>query len=316
MKKKMLWKTVSLVSAVVLAASGAIMNMPAGNVSADADGTVEENEVAPSQRFKEVRFEKGAPFSDTPDANDDYVYMDEYLNYLIGMLGDSSTSTGIQAYSLDNEPALWSSTHPRVQKEPISCIGLMEKSISLAKVVKKMDPGAEVFGPALYGYMAFVSLQGAKDWDQIKSENGYRWYIDYYLDEMKKASDEAGVRLLDVLDLHYYTEQRGACGERSCSHYDNPDCVRARFDSYRSLWDDSFVENSWITDTGAEFLPLLPNVFESIEKYYPGTKLGFTEYDFGAGDHISGAIAQADALGTFAKYGVCFATLWQNGISS
>ena len=34
MKKKMLWKTVSLVSAVVLAASGAIMNMPAGNVSA------------------------------------------------------------------------------------------------------------------------------------------------------------------------------------------------------------------------------------------------------------------------------------------
>ena len=283
-----------------------------GYVSADGNGEVSEDEAAPSARFKEVKYRKEAPFSDMPDTEDDYVYMDEYLNYLIKNLGNSGSETGIQAYALDNEPALWKGTHPRIQKNNTLCSELIEKSVELAGVVKEADANAEVFGPALYGYMAFVSLQDANDWKTIKKDNDYRWFIDYYLDEMRKASDAAGTRLLDVLDLHYYTEQKGACGERSCEHYDRDDCIRARFDSYRSLYDPDFKENSWIGDNGAEFFPLLPNIQQSIDKYYPGTKIGFTEYNFGAGDHISGAIAEADALGTFAKYGVYFATIWQN----
>ncbi len=238
-----------------------------GYVSADGNGTVNEDESAPSARFKEVKYRKGAPFADTPDTGDDHVYMDEYLNYIISHIGDSTTATGIQAYALDNEPALWSGTHPRIQDRPVFCSELLEKSVELASVVKEADANAEVFGPALYGYMAFVSLQNAKDWNHIKTEKGYRWFIDYYLDEMKKASDEKGYRLLDVLDLHYYTEQRGACGERSCEHYDRDDCIKARFDSYKSLYDPDFKEDSWIADTGAEFFPLLPNIQQSIDQY-------------------------------------------------
>ena len=33
--------------------------------------------------------------------------MDEYVNYIIRTLGNSQSDTGIQGYSLDNEPALW-----------------------------------------------------------------------------------------------------------------------------------------------------------------------------------------------------------------
>ena len=127
---------------------------------------------------------------------------------------------------------------------------------------------------------------------------------------MKKAGNSSGKRLLDVLDIHYYTEAKGECGERSCSHYDNDGCIKARLDSVRSLYDENYRENSWITDTGAEFLPLLPNIQQSIDKYYPGTKLAFTEYNFGGGDHISGAVAEADMLGIFAEYGVYFAAIW------
>jgi hypothetical protein len=49
---------------------------------------------------------------------------------------------------------------------------------------------------------------------------------------------------------------------------------------------------------------------EWVNTYYPGTKIGITEYSWGAESHISGAIAQADVLGIFGREGVDLATFW------
>lgn len=280
----------------------------AGYVSSAKKGEVPEDAAAPSEYWYEVKSSGGA--SSQPDTSDNVVYMDGLLSRLTETLGKSDTENGIKAYALDNEPALWSHTHPRVHGKPVTCAELIDKSKELASVVKDIDSGAMVFGPALYGYAAYDSLQGASDWKTYKSANGYRWFIDLYLDEMRKAEDEGGRRILDVLDIHYYTEAKGACGERSCGHYDNDDCVAARLNSVRSLYEEGYRENSWIIYTGAKFFPLLPNIEQSIEKYYPGTKLAITEYDFGGGDHISGGVCEADTLGIFAEHGVYFASLW------
>ncbi|MCM1308809.1 MAG: glycoside hydrolase [Butyrivibrio sp.] len=281
-----------------------------GYVSSDKTGAVKEENAAPSEYWNVVENRKDGELSLEPDKEDGVVYMDEYLNYLISKLGKSDSETGIKAYALDNEPSLWQYTHSLVQGEALTCAELLEKSVDLASVVKDADGGAEVFGPSLFGYSAFDSFAGAPDWQKLKRDNGYRWFIDCYLDGFRKAEEESGERLLDVLDIHYYTEAKGACGERSCRHYDNDDCIRARLDSVRSLYDETYREDSWITDTGAEFFPLLPNIEQSIDKYYPGTKIAFTEYDFGGGDHISGAVAEADMLGIFAEHGVYFASIW------
>ena len=280
-----------------------------GYTASDKRGSVTEKFAAPSDYWVPVINRKNSEFSLEPDKNDNAVYMDEYLNYLFNKIGKSDGG-GFNGYALDNEPSLWKNTHSLVQKVPLSCSELMTKSIDLASLVKEYDSGADVFGPSLFGYSAYDNFAGAPDWEKLKEDNNYRWFIDYYLDEMSKAEKNCGKRLLDVLDLHYYTEAKGACGERSCNHYDNDGCVRARLDSVRSLYDESYSEDSWITDTGAEFFPLLPNVQQSIDKYYPDTKIAFTEYNFGGGDHISGAAAQADTLGIFAENGVYFATLW------
>lgn len=282
----------------------------AGYVSSDKNGSAGEEYAAPSEYWNKVINRKDGELSLEPDKEDGVVYMDEYLNYLISKLGKSDSETGIKAYALDNEPGLWRHTHSLVHGEALTCEELIQKSVDLASVVKEADEGAEVFGPSLFGYSAFDSLAGAPDWQQLKKDNGYRWFIDCYLDGMHKAEEENGTRLLDVLDIHFYTEAKGACGERSCRHYDNDGCIKARLDSVRSLYDADYREDSWITDTGAEFFPLLPNLEQSIDKYYPGTKIAFTEYDFGGGDHISGAVAQADMLGIFAEHGVYFASIW------
>ncbi len=282
----------------------------AGYVSADFLSTVKEEDTAPSARWNKVEFRKGSAFADAPDKEDGVVYMDEFVNYLVNTLGDSQSENGIKGYSLDNEPALWQGTHPRVHPEKPTCAEIVEKSRELAKAVKDVDAHAEIFGPALFGYGAFTSFSGAPDWDQVKQNGDYRWFIDYYLDEMKKAEDETGVRLLDVLDVHFYTEAKGKCGIRCCDHYDDRDCVKEILNSPRSLWDESYKEDSWITDTGAEFLPILPNLQQSIDKFYPDTKLAITEYDFGGRGDICGSIAEADALGLYAKYGVYAANLF------
>src|SRR5262249_44259477 len=56
---------------------------------------------------------------------------------------------------------------------------------------------------------------------------------------------------------------------------------------------------------------LLPLLAGKIASGYPGTTLAFTEYNYGAGQHISGGIAQADVLGIFGRDGVFAATQWQ-----
>jgi len=283
----------------------------AGYVAADSNGTVTEEETAPSDRWKEVKLMKGSALSLTPDTTDGYVYMDELVYFLTNKYGSASTSKGIKAYAIDNEPALWSFTHPRIHPEQTTCSEILEKNVELSKVVKSIDPAAEVYGAVLYGFAAYNDFQSAPDWTSVKGK--YRWFLDYYLDNMKKASDTEGKRLMDVLDLHWYPEAQGGGIRITTSDVTNIDCNQARLQAPRTLWDSTYKEDSWIAQWCSQFLPLIPNVKTSIDKYNPGTKLGFSEYSFGADNHITGGIAQADVLGIYGKYGVYSANIWGGG---
>lgn len=276
-----------------------------GYVAADKNGKVSKKQKAPSGRWKKVEIRKNGELSLNPDTNDDVVYMDEYVNYIISKLGDSTTSTGIQGYSLDNEPALWNNTHSLAHSSSVKMNELISKSIELAKVVKDADSNADILGPALYGIPAYDSLDNEEsknegddeNWSKIKSENGYNWFIDYYLDEMKKASDEYGSRLLDYIDIHYYSE---AC-----------DVPSKLLQASRTLYDSSFKENSWISSKYQDILPLLPKLQESIDKYFPGTKIAISEYNFRkSGNTIYEGIAEVQYLIAFAKNNVGIATYW------
>lgn len=283
-----------------------------GYVAADANGTVMEAEAAPSARWKEVRACKDGAFSLTPDATDDYVYMDEYVNYLVNTLGDATTPNGIQGYNLDNEPGLWQETHPRLHPAQPTCEELVAKNIEFASAVKAVDPKAEIFGLTLYGMGTYLSLNDAPDWLNTYSAQ-YDWFLSYYLDQMAKAEEEYGQRLIDVIDLHYYSDikgQNGECRVTNCMDSSHTECIAARLQAPRTLYDETFVENSWIGQWFQSYLPLFPKIHESIDTYYPGTKHSVSEYNFGGGDHISGAIAEADALGVFAENEIYMAALW------
>ncbi len=289
-----------------------IVTLPmAGYVAADKSGTVTTGQVAPSSRWKAVSNTKPTAFSLTPNANDGTVYADEFVNFLVNRCGSAATANGVRAYSLDNEPDLWAHTHARLHAAQPTCVELVTRSTDLAKAVKRVDPAAETIGFVSYGFNGYYSFQDAPDWTAEKATGSYRWFVDYFLAKMKVASDTAGVRLLDVLDVHHYTEHNaGGVRVSDGTDFSNIDANKGRIQAPRALWDASFNENSWIKQWFSEFYPYLPNLKAAIATHYPGTKLAITEYNYGAESHISGGLAQADALGIFGRDGVYLANLW------
>ncbi|HEX8702802.1 MAG TPA: cellulase, partial [Myxococcaceae bacterium] len=72
------------------------------------------------------------------------------------------------------------------------------------------------------------------------------------------------------------------------------------------MWDPDYVDDSWIEDR----VRLIPRLRQWVDTHYPGTRIGITEYHWGAENHINGATAQADLLGIFGREGLDLAVRW------
>ena len=295
---------------VTLPLQGWVSSLFFGNVSATAP---QRDHFFPSSPRK-----GSAPLT-SPSTTDGVVYQDELVHWIDVNypLARTDPKRPIH-FSLDNEPDLWSSTHAELQRGAVTYAGLISKSIDLAAAVKDQLPGALVYGPASYGWAGYLNLQSAPD-------AANRDFLDTDLAAMKTASEAQGRRLLDVLDLHFYSEVYA--GNTRINQADNSAPVAAaRVQAPRSLWEGSYVENSWINGccvnvTAGDGQPgvapvgvdLVPRMLGKIAARFPGTRLAITEYDHGGADHISGAVAQADTLGIFGRSGVYAASHWPEG---
>jgi hypothetical protein len=79
-----------------------------------------------------------------------------------------------------------------------------------------------------------------------------------------------------------------------------------RNQSTRVFWDTNYVDPSWINSV----IMLIPRMKNWVAAYYPGTRIGVTEYNWGGEGNINGATAQADILGIFGREGLDLATRW------
>jgi hypothetical protein len=249
-----------------------------------------------STRFQQNRPTKGAAFSTTPDVNDDFVYQDEFVSWVKGTYPNARV-----LFSMDNEPDLWSSTHAEVHPAAVTYAELWQRNHDFARAAKAVWPEAEVLGFVSYGFNGYVTLQNASD-------AGGRDFIEWYLDQARTAETSDGMRVIDYLDLHWYPEAQG--GGQRITDGTSQAAIVAREQAPRSLWDATYDEVSWVRDYLGVPIDLLHRLQAKIDAHYPGTKLSFSEWNYGGGDHISGAIAVADVLGVFGRDGVDLATYW------
>lgn len=237
----------------------------------------------------------------------DPAFVQGWLQHLIGQFGTAG-SGGVQFYCFDNEPMLWNETHRDVHPADVGYDEISSRTIAYAAAIKQADPAAMTLGPVLWGWSAyFYSAKDREDggaWWDTRSDrraHGDVPFIEWYLQQMKQYEDNQGVRLLNYLDLHYYPQSNVAlqpAGDLATQ--------ARRLRSTRSLWDATYVDESWI----AEPVRLIPRMRDWINTHYPGTKLAITEYNFGGLEHINGAVAQADVLGILGREGVDLAALW------
>ena len=271
-----------------------------GYVSADSNGPLLNSEVAPSDRWIKTYNHKGSEYSLVPDKTDDAVYIDEYLNYIINYYGKAAFG-GVSAYSMGGDAFVWAKEYPLAAGN-FTVDEYISKNISLAETIKKSDSNALVIGGGFGSLESCVSFPENSGWNKYKNE--YSWFIDFYLDRICQESGTKGSRLIDVLDVKYFPDEKTSYGMSIISENSN-EANKLRIQSVRALWDGSYTNDGEYK----EFYPLLPTLQASINEYYPGTKLSLTEYNFGGGGNISGGIAQVEALGCFAEEGVFLACL-------
>jgi hypothetical protein len=235
-------------------------------------------------------------------------FVQGWIDHLVGRYGTAANG-GVRFYDLDNEPMLWRDTHRDVHPTPTSYDEMRTRAYAYAAAIKASDPSAQTLGPVVWGWTAY--FWSALDWapggawwnnPQDRLAHGNVPFVEWYLQQMRDYEQQHAVRVLDYVDVHYYPQASGV----ALAPAGSAATQALRLRSTRSLWDASYVDESWI----GEAVRLVPRMHEWVSADYPGTKLAVTEYNWGALDSVNGALAQADVLGIFGREGLDLATLW------
>lgn len=211
---------------------------------------------------------------------------------------DKKRGRSVHMYILDNEPMLWNTTHRDVHPEPATYDELLERTIAYGTAVRQADPDAVIAGPAEWGWTNYFNsaadtAPGGNKKD--RKAHGNVPLLAWYLKKLNEYEKQTGTRVLDVVDVHFYPQGDGiGFEERGAT---DPDTSARRIRSTRALWDPKYKDESWIDDK----VELIPRIKRWIAENYPGRGLSIGEYNFGATGHMSGGLAQAEALGRFAE---------------
>jgi hypothetical protein len=294
----------------------------------------------------------GAPYPASPNLTDGVVYTDEHLAYMMSKFPGVDITAAGQAGQLlvgiDNEADLWEYNFPMLQNgsgdtltvsdvtaNAPSCVPngtngstaigqrvtgpeFTQRLITFATQVKKIAPEATIVGPAHFGYDGWMC------WHELVSQwsDLGNWFMDDFLAAVRTASTAAGVRLLDIWDMHWYPQATFNGVTVSALDNDASPLTAAEIDAIvqgpRSYWDTTYDEGSWITSVyhlnGPAYM--LTRLQAHIASGYPGTGLGVSEYFPGGLNHISSGLAVVDSLGVFQRMGIALAAMWPLGSNS
>ncbi|HEY1663565.1 MAG TPA: glycoside hydrolase family 44 protein [Verrucomicrobiae bacterium] len=253
-------------------------------------------------------------WNDPTDANfpTNVLFEQGYVQHLMSNWG-SSTNGGVRYYVMDNEHSIWFSTHQDIHPVGPTMQEIWSKMLATASMVKSNDPNALVIGPEEWGWPGYLYSGYDQQWSGQRGDynptdypdraaNGGWDYIPWLLNQFHQyALTNNNQRLLDYLTVHCYPQENNVSGDAVDTATE-----LLRNQSTRVFWDTNYVDPSWINS----IIMLVPRLKNWAATYYPGTKTGVTEYNWGAEASINGATAQADILGIFGREGLDLATRW------
>lgn len=224
------------------------------------------------------------------------------LDHWFGDNGLGYDSTYYRYWNMDNEIEIWSGTHDDVMKEQIPAEEFMQLYFKVAKAARAKFPGIKLVGPV-----------PANEWQWYRYGNdGIPWngkkycWLEYFILRIAEEEKTSGIKLLDVLDIHYYPGSSDAT--KLVQFY------RVFFDRnyvYPEANGVKTVNGGWDNNQTKEYI--LGRCSDWLVKYKGaehGVKFGVTETGLNTNDANVQASWYASTMGEFMKNGVEIFTPW------
>ncbi len=247
------------------------------------------------------------PLLDQPGINDPpgSVYRNQWAAALASAFGTSP-----HFYNMDNEIDIWGSTQRDVHPNPTAYNEMRDTFVTEARNLKGWDPKAMRFGPVSCCWWFYWN--GANSTD--KGAHAGVDLLPWWLNEVYWEDKQAGVRSVDVLDVHAYPDGP----DTSTWTVAQDQALTARI--YRDYWDPTYVsESGSINQNWATFLQpnktipfRIPRIRATANMIYPGTPVSFTEWSaaFAGESDFSTALGDADAYGILGRERVYLGSRW------
>jgi hypothetical protein len=224
------------------------------------------------------------------------------MNYWFGAKGLGLNKDKIRYWNMDNEPEIWSGTHDDVMPVQLPADDFMQKYVTVAKKARAIYPAIKLVGPVV-----------ANEWQWYNWNNkpisadgrNYPW-LEFFIKRIAEEQKVSGVRLLDVLDIHFYPET--VISEEIVQLH------RVFFDRNFVYPGSNGVKNvngSWDTSQNKEYI--LARVNDWLDKYLGpnhGVSLGVTEIGVQGNNPNVTAVWYASTMGEFMKNEVEVFTPW------
>ncbi len=128
------------------------------------------------------------------------------LDHWFGPGGIGLNPDGIKYWSMDNEPEIWEGTHDDVYPVQPSAEEFMQKYFEVAKKARASYPGIKLVGPVPANEWQWFNYKG-----NLVTYNGkqYPW-LEYFILRVAEEEELTGIRLLDVLDVHFYPDTKNS----------------------------------------------------------------------------------------------------------
>lgn len=122
------------------------------------------------------------------------------LDHWFGANGIGLRKETIRYWSMDNEPEIWNGTHDDVMPTQLSAEDFMQRYFEVAKRARAKYPNIKLLGPVPANEWQWFNWDG-----NLVSSGGksYPW-LEYFIKRVAEEQQATGIRLLDVLDVHFY----------------------------------------------------------------------------------------------------------------
>ncbi|MBP5350738.1 MAG: glycoside hydrolase [Fibrobacterales bacterium] len=212
----------------------------------------------------------------------------------------------LRYWSMDNEPEIWRSTHDDLDL-PVDADFIVARYVETAKKARAKWPGIKLTGPVSAGEWDWCVLHDVDTTRLAVYAEGKNWcWMEYFLKRVAEEQQRSGVRLIDMVDIHWYPQERD---------------YETRVNWHRALYDTAYVypgangikmvHGSWDNSQTKEYI--FKRISDWLDQYFGeghGIGLGMTETNLRDDDAMTTALVYASFLGTMADHGVEFFTPW------